>query len=185
MARNRRAGARRAVLRPSPLCGGWLRAGPPRWPACRCSAPFGASAAAPRWGAWAAPFGGSLSPARAPRRLWGRALVWRVRRLGLPPRCAPRCVAGAGAAGPPLGGPRWRFLRACGAAALRRAGLRFACPAGYSAAAAAVGAAIAAQAYKAGGFATPAAQVRHTCEPLTLSHILTPHTAYPRVRTEA
>ena len=97
MARHRRAGARGAVLRPSPLRGGWLRPGPPRWPACRCSAPIrglrcGSSGGPhgqprPLWGR------GPLSPARGPRRLWGRALALRSRRPGVPPRRAPLRVA--------------------------------------------------------------------------------------------
>lgn len=105
MARNRRAGARGAVLRPSPLRGGWLRPGPPRWPACRCSAPIrglrcgfsGGPRAQPRplWGR------GPLSPARGPRRLWGRALVWRSRWPGVPPRRAPLRVAGRWRGGSP------------------------------------------------------------------------------------
>lgn len=105
MARNRRAGARGAVLRPSPLRGGWLRPGPPRWPACRCSAPFRGLRCGFSGGPHAQPRPlrgrGPLSPARGPGRLWGRALAWRFRGPGVPPRRAPLRVAGRWRGGSP------------------------------------------------------------------------------------
>ena len=161
MARHRRAGARGAVLRPSPLRGGWLRPGPPRWPACRCSAPLrGPPLRLQRWAACAAPSpsgpGFAFACARpAPPVGSGLGLVVPSARCAPPPRAAPRCWSLARRVPPSAPLAAGRGALAVGGAP--PAGASLCSPAGSSAAAAAVGAACAAQAYKADGFAIPAA----------------------------
>ena len=190
MARHRRAGARAGAVS-APACGGWLRPPVLAGPLAAARPHFGASAAAPSVGRMGGPLRGFAfaRPRPAPPVGSGLGLAFAAaqcapRAAGSPPPLA-ALVAGR-RCGPPLGAPRCRLPGSGGRRRSAGLGLRFACPAGCSAAAAAVGAACAAQAYKASGFATlpgcaRAAYMRSG--PLALSHILTHHTACPQVRT--